>query len=94
MFKGRQPGEGGREDGGDGLDQGARAYRKPRWTRGRWRSKAWPGTEALSIGHFHGGAGDTSAEDLAGDQDAEVQAMANYTHAKIFFDSAWGALWR
>jgi outer membrane protein TolC len=29
-------------------------------------------------------------KDLAGDQDAEVQAMANYTHAKIFFDSAMG----
>ncbi len=28
--------------------------------------------------------------DLAVDQDAEVQAMANYTHAKIFFDSAMG----
>jgi len=29
-------------------------------------------------------------KDLANDQDAEVQAMANYTHAKIFFDSAMG----
>ncbi len=29
-------------------------------------------------------------KDLASDQDAEVQAMANYTHAKIFFDSAMG----
>ncbi len=29
-------------------------------------------------------------KDLATDQDAEVQAMANYTHAKIFFDSALG----
>jgi len=29
-------------------------------------------------------------KDLATDQDAEVQAMANYTHAKIFFDSAMG----
>jgi outer membrane protein TolC len=29
-------------------------------------------------------------KDLAGDQDAEVQAMANYTHARIFFDSAMG----
>ncbi len=28
--------------------------------------------------------------DLAGDQDAEVQAMANYTHAKIAFDMAMG----
>jgi outer membrane protein TolC len=27
---------------------------------------------------------------LAGDQDAEVQAMANYTHARIFFDLAMG----
>jgi outer membrane protein len=29
-------------------------------------------------------------KDLAGDQDAEVQSMANYTHAKIFFDQALG----
>jgi len=29
-------------------------------------------------------------KDLAADQDAEVQAMANYTHAKIFLDSAMG----
>jgi outer membrane protein TolC len=29
-------------------------------------------------------------KDLANDQDAEVQAMANYTHARIFFDSALG----
>ena len=29
-------------------------------------------------------------KDLANDQDAEVQAMANYTHAKIFFDAAMG----
>jgi outer membrane protein TolC len=29
-------------------------------------------------------------KDLASDQDAEVQAMANYTHARIFFDSAMG----
>lgn len=29
-------------------------------------------------------------KDLANDQDAEVQAMANYTHAKIFFDAAVG----
>ena len=29
-------------------------------------------------------------KDLATDQDAEVQAMANYTHAKIFFDTAMG----
>jgi outer membrane protein TolC len=28
--------------------------------------------------------------DLATDQDAEVQAMANYTHAKIAFDMAMG----
>ena len=28
--------------------------------------------------------------DLAGDQSAEVQAMANYTHAKIAFDEAVG----
>jgi outer membrane protein len=28
--------------------------------------------------------------DVANDQDAEVQAMANYTHAKIFFDLALG----
>jgi outer membrane protein TolC len=28
--------------------------------------------------------------DLAGDEDAEVQAMANYTHAKIAFDMAMG----
>jgi outer membrane protein TolC len=28
--------------------------------------------------------------DLANDQDAEVQAMANYTHAKVFFDTAMG----
>ena len=28
--------------------------------------------------------------DLANDQDAEVQAMANYTHARIFFDGAMG----
>ncbi len=29
-------------------------------------------------------------QQLAGDQDAEVQAMANYTHAKIGFDAALG----
>jgi outer membrane protein TolC len=29
-------------------------------------------------------------KDLANDQDAEVQAMANYTHARIFFDGAMG----
>jgi outer membrane protein len=29
-------------------------------------------------------------QQLAGDQDAEVQAMANYTHAKIGFDDAMG----
>jgi outer membrane protein TolC len=29
-------------------------------------------------------------KDLANAQDAEVQAMANYTHAKIFFDGAMG----
>ena len=29
-------------------------------------------------------------KDLANDQNAEVQAMANYTHAKIFFDAAMG----
>jgi outer membrane protein len=29
-------------------------------------------------------------KDLAADQDAEVQSMANYTHAKIFFDQALG----
>ena len=28
--------------------------------------------------------------DLAGDQSAEVQSMANYTHAKIAFDEAVG----
>jgi outer membrane protein TolC len=28
--------------------------------------------------------------DVANDQDAEVQAMANYTHAKIAFDMAMG----
>jgi hypothetical protein len=28
--------------------------------------------------------------DLAGDQSAEVQAMANYTHAKIAFDESVG----
>ena len=28
--------------------------------------------------------------DLAGDQSAEVQAMANYTHAKVAFDQAVG----
>ena len=29
-------------------------------------------------------------QQLATDQDAEVQAMANYTHAKIAFDDAMG----
>lgn len=29
-------------------------------------------------------------KDLANDEDAEVQATANYTHAKIFFDQAMG----
>ena len=29
-------------------------------------------------------------KDLSNDQDAEVQAMANYTHARIFFDGAMG----
>ena len=29
-------------------------------------------------------------KDLAADQDAEVQAMANYTHARVFFDQAMG----
>jgi hypothetical protein len=29
-------------------------------------------------------------KDLAADEDAEVQSMANYTHAKIFFDQALG----
>jgi len=29
-------------------------------------------------------------QQLAGDQDAEVQATANYTHAKIGFDDAMG----
>jgi outer membrane protein len=29
-------------------------------------------------------------KDLANTQDAEVQAMANYTHARIFFDAAMG----
>ncbi len=29
-------------------------------------------------------------KDLAGDEDAEVQSMANYTHAKVFFDQALG----
>jgi outer membrane protein len=29
-------------------------------------------------------------KELAADQDAEVQAMANYSHARIFFDSALG----
>jgi len=29
-------------------------------------------------------------KDLVGTQDAEVQAMANYTHAKIAFDQALG----
>ena len=29
-------------------------------------------------------------KDLANDEDAEVQAMANYTHARIFFDGAMG----
>jgi outer membrane protein TolC len=29
-------------------------------------------------------------KDLANDDDAEVQAMANYTHARIFFDQAMG----
>jgi outer membrane protein TolC len=29
-------------------------------------------------------------KDLANTQDAEVQAMANYTHAQIFFDQAMG----
>lgn len=29
-------------------------------------------------------------KDLATDEDAEVQALANYTHARIFFDSAMG----
>jgi outer membrane protein TolC len=29
-------------------------------------------------------------KDLATTQDAEVQAMANYTHARIFFDQAMG----
>jgi len=28
--------------------------------------------------------------DLAGDQEAEIQSMANYTHAKIAFDQAIG----
>ena len=28
--------------------------------------------------------------DLAASQDAEIQAMANYTHAKIAFDEALG----
>src|SRR4029077_17947537 len=31
-----------------------------------------------------------SQKDLASNQDAEVQAMANYTHAKIAFDLAMG----
>ena len=31
-----------------------------------------------------------SQKDLAGGQDSEVQAMANYTHAKIAFDLAMG----
>ena len=31
-----------------------------------------------------------SQKDLAADQDAEVQAMANYTHARIAFDLAMG----
>jgi hypothetical protein len=29
-------------------------------------------------------------QQLASDQDAEVQSMANYTHAKIAFDDALG----
>ena len=29
-------------------------------------------------------------QQLASDQDSEVQAMANYTHAKIAFDDAMG----
>ena len=29
-------------------------------------------------------------KDLAGGQDSEVQAMANYTHARIAFDLAMG----
>ena len=29
-------------------------------------------------------------KDLAADQDAEVQALANYTHARIAFDLALG----
>ncbi len=29
-------------------------------------------------------------KDVANDEDAEIQALANYTHAKIFFDQALG----
>lgn len=44
---------------------------------------------------FQAGVGSVAAviqaqKDLANTQDAEVQAMANYTHAQIFFDAAMG----
>jgi outer membrane protein len=73
-----------------GLEQARARYQTARDTRAL-------GEESLKAeqSRFQYGAATVaqviqSQKDLAADQDAEVQAMANYTHARIAFDLAMG----
>ena len=64
--------------------------RRP-WIPGSWREQSLKDEE----NRFQHGVSTVTLviqaqRDLANDEDAEVQAMANYTHAKIAFDLAMG----
>ncbi len=64
---------------------------KPRWLRANWRSKHWrPNRTASSSAQSTIALVVQAQRDLASDQSAETQSMANYTHARIAFDEAVG----
>ena len=86
----RQPGAGGREDRRDRPAAGARPLPDGRGYPGTCRAEPERRTEALPVRRLTVALVIQAQNDLAADQDAEVQAMANYTHARIAFDQALG----
>ena len=85
-----QPGAGGREDGADRAAAGARAYQTAVDTRALAEQSLKAEQSRFQYGVATVAQVIQAQKDLATAQDSEVQAMANYTHAKIAFDLAMG----
>ncbi len=91
LQKEHQPGTGGRAERGDRLATGSRSLRCRQPSRASCSKQTLAGDQGeMSLGAATVFQVVQDQRDLATAESTEMQAMANYTHARIAFDQALG----